>query len=110
SPGSPANAGLAGGLGVQRGGRRGGRLGRGLRPGACEDAAPPMVQPPGAVVRNAGSPDRLSRPIRGPGGVGAGDRSAQCAATSFALVGGSSPGAVPNTVRDTPPRTVTCHC
>ena len=58
------------------------------------DAAADVLQPSGPAVLDAGGADRLPGPVPRAGGLGAGDRCAQCPATSHPLVGESPPGPV----------------
>lgn len=74
SPGSLADDGLAGRLGLQRRGRPGGTVGRGLRGRTRPDSAAASLQPARAGVRDAGSRDCVPGPVCGSGSLGARNR------------------------------------
>src|ERR1017187_1885017 len=101
-----ANDGLAGGLGVQRGGRSGRVTGEGSFRRPRTNAAPKVLQSTGTVVRNARGIDCVSGPVPGSGRVAAAHRQLECGQSSFALAGQPPSGHVANAPSRSPSRTV----
>src|SRR5262249_15630525 len=105
-----ADDGVAGGVGVQRGGGFRPTVGRGLHGQPCADGAAEVPQPSGSTVCDTGSIDRDAGRVYRAGSVGTGGRCLQCGGTSLTLVGEPSSRHGPDTTRSVPSQPVASHC